>query len=212
MLFMQAGLLSRAYAAPIVYRSKATSPGAVSAVTKPTGIGVGDIAFVYTGTWGGTGALEVVTTGGTPWTRISHSIGGQIYFASCKILDATDVANAWSTINESAVVTAHGSEVVALAWEPRAATTITDKGSTTNGAGPTTLTVPGFAPALESRGIISWFIDRAGAAAAQPSLLTTRHSALGVFIADGLGSYAGGPLIYTGGGASGQVARILEIT
>lgn len=179
----------------LAYRSAAGSSGAT--ITKPAGVAVGDIVLVMA-TFG-VGGKTLSTSGGSAWNRteLAWVSSGYGYYSVLfwKILNATDVANAWN-LN----VAAYTMSAVAYSGTPANATV---KAMTENNSGVGELVLAGFAPAANSLGVVTLIHDRdddlvsitppAGFA----ERLDATYGPFHVDVADKLSGYGGGDITWT---------------
>lgn len=200
---------------PLEYRANAFTAGGGTTITKPAGVEVGDLVVVW--------AIDIssgatlTTTSGSAWSK--QSVSPAIAF--WKILDATDVANAW-TLSSAA---ADGAQ--ALRYRGNGTTAATVKATTSNGGGNSTLTLSGFAKAAGHRGVIALYSQYSGdpsagdgATIAVPSGFTERRrdystgDFFAALIADRLGGYVDGASVQFTGANTGpnKVGVLLEVT
>lgn len=222
MLRQQALALALIKRRGLEYRANAFTAGGGTSVTKPAGVEVGDLVVV----WAidiATGAT-LTTTSGSAWSKQSVSAGGSTngaVIAFWKILNATDVANAWTLSSAAA------DGVQALRWRGNGANAVAVKATTSDGGGNPTLTLAGFSKAAGHRGVIALFgqsqADPAagdGAGIAVPSGFTERRRDYSVpdgfsaLIADRLGGYVDGAAVQFTSAPAGPNKQgvLLEVT
>lgn len=191
---------------PLVYRGDAVTTSS-STCAKPTGVAVGDLVIVVSPN---TAGLTLTTASGDAWSRtevVWITEGYDTVFFT-KILNATDVANAWTF---SASVGA-----VAAAWRDQQNAVVTLKATANQAAGSqTTLTLTGYTPA-STRGTISIAIERNPTNPEPPAGWTERFqdtvdTSWTVAIAD-TESYPGGDVVWTGiVGTNGEVGALYDV-
>lgn len=191
-------------ARPITYRASVATLTSAT-VGKPAGVAVGDLAFVVCPDEGGTpGSLTLTTTSGSVWTRLSlpFASGGYNSVLFWKILNAADVANAWTASNAL--------DYAAYAYQPAGFASLASRATTANPISQSSLTLAGFNPASDCKGAITVAIDRdTDTTSAPPTNFTKRaQTALTNFrvsVADPTTDYASVPITWTGlQGASGN--------
>jgi hypothetical protein len=156
------------------FRAAATSSGGTSTVPRPAGIAVGDLVVVFAGL--GVSVTKLSTSGGADWSGVIYTdIGASQQFGVFwKVLNATDVANGWALDASSS------DKIVSAAYVTPGTATVTQKGSTGDGAGGATLT--GFTPAATSRGALAFFGYYSGSSFVDPSGFTQRALGVGATI------------------------------
>lgn len=82
------------------FRSMTVQTGTSGLITKPAGVAVGDLVFVLQPY---DNSPNLTTTGGSAWNKLNYNWFGGSYNMTLywKILDATDVANAWNLSGNS---------------------------------------------------------------------------------------------------------------
>lgn len=165
-----AAMAAGASVPPLPFRASATS-GAGTAIAKPAGVAVGDVVFITAARIAG--GTTVSTATGSTWSSSlltpSDTVG--LFW---KIMNATDVAQAWSSSGAF-------EGALAVAYTPAvAASAVTLRSSTNNAAGKSTLDLAGFGPGPTSRGVVTAIIDRDAGASTEvaPAGFTTRASFL----------------------------------
>lgn len=139
----------------VEFMSSALTAGiaATGAVTKPSGVEVGDLVVLWA--LDCTSAVAVATASGSGWNVQTVSIAAAStngYGAAFwKVLTATDVANAWNLTG------AAEDGVLAIRYRAHGATGATVKDTTSNGSGTTTFTLDGFTKAAGHYGAIALF-------------------------------------------------------
>ncbi len=181
----------------------ATAPDAVNVnVTKPAGVEVGDLVFVWA--MDCTSGAALTTTSGSAWSSQAVAIAAgssngwaKLYW---KVLNATDVANAWAHTGGS------DDGIIAVRYRANGSVTVTVKDTESNGSGTTTLTLAGFAKASGHRAAIAFFGAPSSTGAGGivlPTGFTERRKESGAgitgtyvgIIADTLGSYTDGAAV-----------------
>lgn len=166
------GLLVGGRSSVVAFRSAAASAAAAStAISKPASIAVGDIAFIAQPDNGFTDQ-NVTTSSGSTWTR-SQVIGptSSQFNLFWKVLNATDVANAWNLTNNLV----HGAYAAAYrpvsGFTPAAAAA---KSTAVNLTGDISLALTGYTPAGANVGTVSAIISRndSGTATTAPTGFT----------------------------------------
>lgn len=203
-------LFGRSLSPPIVYRSQSTRHTGATTAQKPSGIAVGDLVFVINGIApAGTGAPpNLKTSGGSAWGKFVGAAGSNwgVYW---KVLNATDVANAWNFVDAVDDTTPEScSGTGSFAYEGRGATTVTSQQSVAHGTAQASIDFTGFTPAFNSKGVVTVMMNRETLLTeVQPSGFALRELAGYVGgdmgFADRLGSYEGGALSWTGMGSVG---------
>lgn len=191
-----------------------TKSGSSSSAAKPSGVAVGDLVVVLVTDYSGL----TISSGGGAWarTQIDWISLGYHSVAFAKILNATDVANAWSfstTVGDS----------LSLAWIAGDAGGVTIHTPATNPASQSTLTLSGFTPA-NTQGVIAVAIDRdtdltAGNPGTPTGFINRFRGAVDtnwtMAVAD-MDAYVGGNVVWTGmdTGASdfAEVGILIEVT
>lgn len=209
MLFLQHFLMAPAYAPPITYRSKSTNNGSSSAITKPASVAVGDLVVIFQ-PQPNTGQ-DVSTSSGSTWSRLNQNFGGNSYALNWKVLNATDVANAWSF---ASAVDAY--QCVAYVGNGASSVVLKSTDSTTS----TALAQAGFTPNAAHRGAISVLADTNNAdTPVQPVNWNLRDLAsygggptTHVGFADNLGAYQGGTVSWTSLTAASAGGWLFEVT
>ncbi len=125
---------------------------ASTSVAKPAGLAVGDLVVVLASF---DGATSMNTVGGSAWGvstnnwPASYSYTSSVFY---KVLDANDVANAW-TINASVMTQ------IAV-YQPNGANRISVKSSTDTGGGVGSFNTPTYAPSASHAGAVIIVCDR----------------------------------------------------
>lgn len=197
---------------PIAFRATALTTGSTT-VSKPAGVASGDLVVVVV-PYCSTG-VTLTTSSGSAWTRseINWSIYGYFSVLFWKVLNATDVSNAW-TLSES-------NDARACAWQPgtSAVASVTTTASQ-NAAGQTSYTQAGFTTGDATKGAISVVLDRdADVTPGAPSGFTSRASSVleslfATAIAD-RPDYQGGSVTWTnmnGASTFGEVGWLLNVS
>jgi hypothetical protein len=144
-------LMALADGPPVEFKSTATTASGTT-VTKPADLEVGMVVLVFA--MNETGGATLTTASGSAWTRSEATLGGQTVIFFWKVLNATDVANAWN-LSASAAAGA-----VAVAYIGHGATTVTIKDSDAiSGTTNFSLTSTGFAKAAGHYGVIALLYD-----------------------------------------------------
>lgn len=139
--------------AGIEYGSTAFT-AAGTAVTKPTGLTVGDLVFVWA--LDIAAAATLTTTSGSAWTALDVGIsagstnGNSSLF--WKVMTATDVSNSWTLSSGGA-----DDGIQAVRYIGNGADTVTVKSAVANGVGGTTLSLTGFSKTAGHYGVIAVF-------------------------------------------------------
>jgi len=198
---------------PVEFVSTAStgSSGASSAtVTKPSGVAVGDLVLVLvddTET-----AVTLTTTSGSAWGKFFQAVSGinsDGHAVFWKILNATDVANAWT-------LSYGGQGATAFRYLSHEATSVSLKDSATaSGAGSLSLT--GFSKAAGNYGVLTFAINTHATAPTVPTGFVSRYSATPVssrvVAADMLTGYVDGAAVAWTGFVSGERGGfLLEVT
>jgi hypothetical protein len=167
------------------FRGRVGSGGNVD-IAKPSGVAVGDVVFIVANS---PSAASVTTSGGSTWSTDT--------FGSCrvwwKILNATDVANAWS------FDAATGADVDA--YIGNGATTVTAKG--TASVSGSSLSFAGYTPDAATKGGVVYEQNSGGGTVTNPAGWTT---ATGVTVPNNNGSLGVGRSVYKTDYAGGAIA------
>lgn len=154
-------LMALADGPPVEFRTTASSAAGTS-VTKPSGLEVGDLVIVMALNVDAT-TPALSTSGGSAWTLVDNTANISIFAGKmaifAKVMDATDVANAW-TLGTSA-----DEGALAIRYAGHGATTVTKK--TKDAAGSSAdfdVTASGFVKAAGHYGAITFAISTDDAA------------------------------------------------
>lgn len=202
--------------------SAATAPSSSGApATKPSGVEVGDLVFVWALDCGS--GVTLTTSGGSAWTNqdVAITAGSTNSNASLfwKFLDATDVANAWDFSGGFR----HGA--TAIRYRANGADTVTVKATQSNGVGGTTLTLTGFAKAAGHFAALAFFGAPSSTGVSGitvPGEFTERvrssgagiSGTYGTIIADAPGNYTDGSAVTFSNcdGAAAEYGILVEVT
>lgn len=204
---------------PLEFAGSAVSANSAAVVSKPVGVEAGDLVFVWVVDGDTPGNMGVVTTSGSGWANLETSeLGGAVNILCWKVLNATDVANAWNIVGGTAN---HGA--IALRYRSHGADTVTVRGNVggTDGVnGNAALT--GFTKAPGTYGTLSFFAIRGPAASPTPPTgftvrQTSAASGFRIVAADNLYEYVDGAAVIwsainSTGSNLGWRAILLEIT
>lgn len=186
-------LFAMAEGPPIDFANSTVTANSASAITKPSDAAAGDLMVVFVADTS-TGAT-LTTASGSAWSRIepSPTVGPKYHVLFWKVLNATDVANAW---NLGGGVAGHGA--ITIRYRSNGATTVTLKDSYqvfegVNGSYPLT----GFSKAAGTYGVLSLIlVDGPTNAPGTPSGFTVRQSSNAsgwrIVAADNLTGYVDG--------------------
>lgn len=213
-------LFAMAEGPPIDFASSTVTANSATAITKPSDVAAGDLMLVWVLDTA-TGAT-LTTASGSAWARVenAHPTGPKYHVLFWKVLNATDVANAW---NIGGGVAGHGA--IALRYRSNGANALTLKDSNLGTIGVNTSAVPltGFTKAAGTYGVLSLFvIDGAAASPTLPSGFTARQTSAAsgwrIVAADNLTGYVDGASVTWGSVNSlaptilGYVELLFEVT
>lgn len=197
---MLALMMAASQTGPIDYVSSAFTAAGTS-VSKPSGVEVGDVVFVWA--MDINSAQTLTTSGGSAWSSQDVGIAAGSTNANAtlywKILNATDVANAWA-------LSGSGAEdgIQAVRYRGNGADAVTVKSAVSAGAGGTTFSLTGFSRAAGHFGAIAFFgaPDNAGVVGiVVPTGFTERRRDssgspdFAGIVADALGNYVDGAAV-----------------
>lgn len=201
MSILRRSMLIAAWPQPLAYRAQAEANNA-STAAKPAGVAVGDLVVVVTGF---DADPTLTTAGGSAWTKDSSATQRLFW----KILNATDVANAWnfSTSNIYATSIAYSPDGVAI-------DSVNVRSSADALSSATSISIPGFAPSAggRPRAVIAAISggDDIGGGVVPPAGFTERVESGNpeAAFADAQQTYYFGPAAFTGlaGGSGGGPA------
>lgn len=204
------------------YMANAFTAGGGTTVTKPAGVQVGDVVVVWAVDI--SSGATLTTTSGSSWSSQSVTASGSTNGATIafwKILNATDVANAWT------LSATPDDGVQALRYRGNGATAVTVKATKVDGGGASSMSLTGFSKAAGHRAAIALYGQSSGdvaagdgAGIAVPAGFTERRRDYDVplrfaaLIADTLGSYVDGAAVQFTSAPTGPNKHgvLLEVT
>lgn len=154
----------------IEFRAQATTTASAT-ISKPTGVAVGDVVFVFRTE--SVAAGNITTSSGSVWTKTSltWTASGLGYVTEVwwKILNATDVANSWV----ADTIGGYG----AVAFRGNGASAVTVKSTKDNAGSQSTLSLTGYTTS-NSRGTVTIIADRDTGGDTVPTGFTSRYGAI----------------------------------
>lgn len=200
---------------PVEFASAAVTAGAGASpatVTKPSGLEVGDLVFVYLGYIDDATGITVTTTSGATWSSslaqtpvTGDDVKTMLFW---RFMTQTDISNAWT-------VTRTGINAVAVRYRAQGANAVSVQSSVMD-AGSSTLTLPGFSKSALTYGVISFELSGTTTPAI-PAGFVERYSVLSGFrayVADNVSTYVDGTsVVWTPvGGGSPFSGFLVEVT